>query len=308
LAGIGVVKHALAPGTLPALFGANIQAMHQPNQSDLDRYIDGIKNLPPSPTVMVELINLLQKPDRDVDQLVDLMSRDPSLTAEALRRCNSALLGYENRATDIFEATFRLGFYEVYRLATALFAARTVGFSGAAHGLDLESVWQHSALAASVAKCIAQNVEENEAVAFTAGLLHDVGKVVLACADGARYAQIGSAHSQELTQMEKKLFGFTHSEVGGRLLARWGLPANIAVPVRFYDQPRQAAPFERLAAILNLADSLTSSLRQPDTPSDSDAFAIELLGLSAETLSGMKEAAQAEAEQVQELFQLQSAA
>jgi putative nucleotidyltransferase with HDIG domain len=279
-------------------------------EDKLDQYINGIKNLPPSPSLMVELIKLLKKPDRDIDQLVELMSHDPSLTAEILRRCNSAVFAADEAATDIFEATFRLGFYEVYRVATALFGARTIRWSNAKQGLPLEIVWEHSALTAVCAGSLAKEVEENEAVAFTAGLLHDVGKVVLACAEGADYANVvrQAGSGMPLTEAEKTAFGFNHAEIGGRLLGRWGLPPNVVTPIRFHHQPEQAAPFERLTAMLNLADSMAYCLTDPSAKtipqSQQRDFSTRLLQLNENDLARFIVKAREEATHVKELFRV----
>jgi putative nucleotidyltransferase with HDIG domain len=279
-------------------------------EDKLDQYINGIKNLPPSPSLMVELIKLLKKPDRDIDQLVQLMSHDPSLTAEILRRCNSAAFAADQAATDIFEATFRLGFYEVYRIATALFGARTIRWSSAKQGLPLEIVWEHSALTAVCAGGLAKETEENEAVAFTAGLLHDVGKVVLACAEGADYARIvrQAVSGIPLTEAEKAEFGFSHAEIGGRLLARWGLPPNVVTPIQFHHHPEQAAPSERLAAMLSIADSMAYCLTGPSIKgipqSPERDFSIRALQLNEDRLAGLVAKSKEEAAHVKELFRV----
>jgi HD-like signal output (HDOD) protein len=90
----------------------------------LDRYIEGVKDLPMAPTVLVRLIALFQQPDRDVDGIVELMRQDPSLTAEVLRHSNSAYFGQEEPIVDVFEAVTRVGFYEVYKTAVASLGRR----------------------------------------------------------------------------------------------------------------------------------------------------------------------------------------
>ncbi len=278
----------------------------------LDQYIDGVKDLPPSPSVMIELIKLLEKPDRDLDQLVDLMSNDLSLTAEVLRRCNSAFFGVDRPASDIFEATFRMGFYEVYRVATALFAAQAMGCAGVSDGLQIETVWEHSALAAVSAAVLAREIEESEGLAFTAGLLHDIGKVVLACAEGKRYAQlVDHSHVQApLSPSERKLFGFDHCEIGGRLLARWGFPIKIITPVQYHHSPVEAMGFGRLAAMVQLADCMAYGLAtgRPNEASANPigAFAIQVLQLKTESFPGLMARAQKDADRVKALFHMRN--
>ena len=77
----------------------------------IDQYIDRVKHLPPAPTVAVQLLGLFADPDRDIDRIVELVSHDPALTAETLKRCNSASLAGVGPATDMVEAVSRRVFY-----------------------------------------------------------------------------------------------------------------------------------------------------------------------------------------------------
>jgi putative nucleotidyltransferase with HDIG domain len=275
------------------------------SQTELDRYLDRIQHLPPSPTLMIELTNLLKRPDRDIDELIQLMSQDPSLTAEILKRCNSAFFAAEEPATDVFEATFRLGFYEVYKVATALSGAQLMGSLANGNVAVLEALWRHSACSAAVANLIAQRVEQNEAVAFTAGLLHDVGKAVLAQASPNLGKGAGVWNLTTSDEAERKTFGFTHSELGGRLLARWQLPESIVLPVQFHHAPEQAEPFHELAAILNLADRLTYCLSEDDVKASDDAvlnYSASLLKLGSDDLSAIVAHAKESTRQLADLF------
>ena len=279
-------------------------------KDELDQFIDGIKQLPPSPTLIVELINLFKRPDRNIDQLIDLMSHDPSVTAEVLKRCNTAFFGSDTPATELFEATFRLGFFEVYRVVAALHAAQLIRVPGAEQGIDVDLVWEHSALTAVCASLLAKEVRETEGTAFLGGLLHDVGKVALACSAGVEYRRLAEneVSEQSLSKAEKEHFGFSHSEVGGRLLARWGLPANVFTPVMFHHSPIEAAPFERLAAILTLGDSIAYCLAKgtaaPLAKRPESEFSMQVLQLKPAQLSAIMTRARQDAKHVNELFHI----
>ena len=278
----------------------------------INQYLEHVKNLPPSPTLMVELVNLLKKPDRDIDQLVHLLSHDLAVTAEILKLCNSALFGSNDPATDMFEATFRLGFYEVYRVAIALSGSRTMNWWAAHRGLDLESVWEHSALTALSAQLLAKEVHASDAVAYTAGLLHDVGKIVLACAEGAAYGRLirEAAGKSLLIQAETAQFGFDHAQVGGCVLARWQLPAEIVVPVVYHHCPEQAGAFQNQAAILNLADAMAHRLNPSSSnlqrKSPSSDFSSGILQIKPARLAALTLRAKEEASRVKELFRKKS--
>jgi putative nucleotidyltransferase with HDIG domain len=223
----------------------------------LDRYIEGVKDLPMAPTVLVRLIALFQQPDRDVDEIVELMRQDPSLTAEVLRHSNSAYFGQEEPIVDVFEAVTRVGFYEVYKTAVAKLGSQALQRRRDAGSPDVEKLWRHSATAAAAAGVIARRVQENEGLAFTAGLLHDLGKIVFSAAESGGYAvlaqQFGDCGSA-LQRAEAMLYGFGHAEVGAHLLSRWSLPDNITEPVRQHHQLEWAEPFERICAVVSLGN------------------------------------------------------
>jgi HD-like signal output (HDOD) protein len=96
-----------------------------------ERYLNRVASLPPAPVLVTELLTLFREPDRDVDQVVQLISYEPSLTAQILRTCNSAFFAGEQPPGDIFEAVSRLGFYQVYCLVVSIFGAKARSMEGA---------------------------------------------------------------------------------------------------------------------------------------------------------------------------------
>src|SRR6185295_7116319 len=141
--------------------------------------------------------------------------------------CNSAALSGAEPASDMFEAVTRLGFYEVYCVVAAVVGARTMSLGKGKGDVDVGSLWRHSVVTAVVAETLARRVQEAEAVAFTAGLLHDIGKLVFASVEGSQYAGIlrqTGAFGPGLADAEQAAFGVSHASIGARLLGRWGLP------------------------------------------------------------------------------------
>ena len=238
-----------------------------------DQYINRVSHLPPAPTIATELLGLFGDADRDLDRIVELISHDPSLTAEVLKRCNSASFSGAEAASDMFEAVTRLGFYEVYSVVAAVVGARTMSLGKDKGGLDVGSLWRHTVVTAVVAETLARRDQEPEAVAFTAGLLHDIGKLVFASVEGSKYADLlkqSGAFGPGLAEAEHAAFGVSHASIGTRLLARWGLPENVAAAVlHHHGSPSAAEPFERLAATIQLANNLAHHMidqvpRAPD--------------------------------------------
>jgi putative nucleotidyltransferase with HDIG domain len=129
--------------------------------------------------------------------------------------------------------------------------------------MEAGELWKHSVTTAVAAQLIASKVGDDQNVAFTAGLLHDIGKVILSNALEHTYAKLveeTEINQTALLETEKKLLGVHHAEIGGRLLARWKFPAPLVAAVWFHHLPRGAKPHDRLASCVYLADLISHFL------------------------------------------------
>jgi putative nucleotidyltransferase with HDIG domain len=278
----------------------------------VDRYIEQVQHFPPAPAVMTQLLELFGDINRDADRLAELISYDPSLTGEVMKRCNSAFFRGAESMPDVFAAVTRLGFNEVHSVVMTLSGASAVARTRIEGALDAGSLWRHSLRTALAAGAVANRLREAEEVALTAGLLHDVGKLVLASVEGTAYAELmrrAEASRSALARAEEVGLGVTHAEVGARLLVRWGLPENIIHAVQYHhDPPTAAAPFERLAAIVRLANCLahhmTGSEAYPLDPATADPEAMAQLQLTAKDLPEIMEHAEQRLQQAQEVLQI----
>jgi len=272
--------------------------VYLPEKDRLECYLDKVEFLPPAPSLMVQLISLVRQPDRDPGEIVQLMKHDPAVTAEVLHRCNSPVYGEEEPVTDLEEALFRLGFLEVYRIAVGLFGRQTISTVRATNAMQVESLWRHSAITAIISGTIARELGDAEGITFTAGLLHDVGKVVLATAEKSRYAELRREYGlsgMPANDAEKAVFGFSHSEVGALLLHRWGVPEEVSVPVLSHHDAFWTGPHERTVTIVYLANLMAHHC-EPAVPGQlcelpEAVHALELLGLLPTDLPRLQELA-----------------
>jgi putative nucleotidyltransferase with HDIG domain len=235
----------------------------------LDAYLGRIQHLPPTPTLMIQLIELFRQPDADVDEIVTLLRRDTALSVEVLRRCNSSYFGLETPVMDINEAVFQLGFHEVYQMTVSLSGMRTMTPKETIPGFQAETLQRHSSIAAIAAGELAVEVNESEGIAFTAGLLHDVGKIVLALGERERYVQVIDGCKRtgsSLSETEKTLFGFNHDEIGARLLQRWGVPVEVVTPALRHNDAKPEGEWQRFVAITGMASHLANHIEQERPP------------------------------------------
>ena len=224
---------------------------------ELDKYIDKVKSLPTAPRILPELLQLLRKENVDSDKVVRLISLDPALTASVLRLCNSAYYGGATPAANLQDAVTRLGFQQIYQLVAAVAGSKALSPAQSGYGLDAGELWKHCVTSAVTAQLIARKVGDDPHLAFTAALLHDIGKIVLSDALAAAYNKLMEEAKKtecSVVDLEKKVLGVQHAEIGGRLLQRWKFPENLVNAVWFHHTPNGAKPHHRLAACVYLGN------------------------------------------------------
>jgi putative nucleotidyltransferase with HDIG domain len=226
---------------------------------ELDDYINRVQHLPPAPKILPQLLATLSRDDVEASLVVDLMMYDPSLTAAALHLCNSAYFAGNTAATSLSEAVARLGFNRIYQLVAAVSGSRALSPPQKGYGINEGELWKHSVTTAVAGQLMANELGDDENLVFTCGLLHDIGKVVLAQALEHIYAKMledVEKNQSTLVDSEKRLLGVQHAEIGGRLLARWKFPPNIVAAVWFHHDPAMAAVHRRLASYVYLANMI----------------------------------------------------
>lgn len=233
----------------------------------IDEFLNQIENLPPAPKILGPLLVALTDIDTDVSRVVDMIALDPALTAKVLQTCNSAYFGVSRPVDHVRDAVSRLGFQIVYCIVAM--ASGDPAFRAAqATGIDVGRQWRHAATTAFAAQMIAKRIRADAGFFFTAGLLHDIGKLVLAEAFRSDYIELQNDPKivgATLVELERASFGLDHAEVGARLLERWKFSPQFAAGVRFHHDPGAATGTDaaQLAACLSVADALAHSL-SPD--------------------------------------------
>jgi putative nucleotidyltransferase with HDIG domain len=153
------------------------------------------------------------------------------------------------------EAVVRLGFEQVYRLVAASLGARSLASQNQVG--EAGQLWRHSVVTAAAAQLIARDLEDDQNLIFTAALLHDIGKIILADGLDQTYLKLlqeVEENQYSLLEAEKRVLGVQHSEVGGRLMARWKFPLGLVSGIWFHHHPAAAHPHERLAAYIYVGD------------------------------------------------------
>ena len=226
----------------------------------IEQQILDLPFLPPSFEIIPQLLLLLDDDNAGNDALVELIHVDAALTANVLHVANSALHGASIRSETLLEAVQRVGLREISRITTQIISSPVL--SRAEHpGFLRLNLWQHSLTAALAAHLLAARAEISDTeVAFTAALLHDVGKVVIAHALGASYVGLienCKKVNEPLHAAEDRLLQINHAAVGATLLEHWDFPVRIVSTIRAQHSPCSASSeLAPLAAVLYTANLL----------------------------------------------------
>ncbi len=224
----------------------------------IEELLDSVESLPPAPQVLVQLLSLLAKTETDLNRIVDLISFDPALTAKLLQTVNSGIFGRSTVVNDVPEAVNRLGFQAVYHIVAVACGERFIRPTDAT-GIDVAKMWRHAVTVAFASQFVSEPLGKDSGLAFTAGMLHDIGKVVMGEVFKVDYSRIINGEQltgKTLVEQERIRFGMDHAEVGARLLERWKFSSNFIAAVRYHHDPLGAGSCAHFAAAIDLANAL----------------------------------------------------
>jgi len=220
-----------------------------------------LQDLPSLPVVVMELLGSIDQEDVDISVLARKVSLDQALTAKTLRLANSASSGLQVRVTTIQQAITYLGFQATRNLITA--AALTGCFpAGKCPGFDHRAYWRHSIATAACAKVLARRMRLNQDFAFTAGLLHDIGRLVLVTSYPERYSAVLARRQRDdrqLLEVERELLGVDHVMAGALLAQHWQFSDTMHHAIAYHHEP-EAPGAGFLATIVHVANAIVHAL------------------------------------------------
>jgi putative nucleotidyltransferase with HDIG domain len=221
-----------------------------------------VKNLPPVSYAALKLVNLLDQPSVSNDEVVQVLKYDNVLTAKLLRACNSPYFGLEDSVSSVDQAVFLLGHQQILHIVLTLAFGSAMVIPLPGYAVEANELWRHSLVTATAAETVASQITElnvEPAVAFTVGLLHDMGKLVMGqVLTPELQADLRRRVEQEhvsRSEAEKAALGTDHSEVGACLLQEWRLPEEIVEAVANHHHP-VLEPRPRLSVVTHLANCI----------------------------------------------------
>lgn len=226
----------------------------------LEQIVKKVNDLPALPQVASQVLKLADDPNSTVKQLSDVICNDQALTAKVLRLANSAYYGFPRRISTIIEAIVILGYNTIRNLVLAVSIHGLLCDEVTGYRLGRGELWRHSIACAMAARTISRHVRfPAPEQAFIAGLLHDIGKVILNFYVNDSFDEIlQKVHEERVSfiQAEEDVLGFTHTAVGARVAEKWNLPVPLVQAIGFHHCPQHADENSKLASLVHLADVL----------------------------------------------------
>jgi putative nucleotidyltransferase with HDIG domain len=238
--------------------------MSKPITITLDDIVSRTSDLPTFSAAALEVMKIADSSTTRAQDIAKIVSQDQSMSVRVLRLANSAFYGMSRNISSLPEAVVVLGMRTVKNLA--MVAATYPWMSKPLKGYDLApmALWQHSFGTALAAQTLAQRSSKcDPELAFTAGLLHDVGKVALSIWIGEKLKAILYYAEREgipFDVAEKKILGYDHTEVGEHMGRNWNLPEEVLLGVRWHHEPEGCQPYHPVVDCVHLGTTMAMSM------------------------------------------------
>lgn len=229
----------------------------------VEELIEDVSTIQSLPLFYSRLDETINHPRSSISDIGKVISEDQGLTARILKLANSPLFGYFAKIETISQAVTIIGIQQVRDLALAISVMDV--FAGIPGKLmNMEQFWRHSVATGLASRMIATSQRESNLERFfVAGILHDVGRLIMFI----KFPEISMEILEEcrsknrlIFDVERERFLFDHAEVGGHLLKKWKIPPGVAEPVNYHHKPHRAAQYPRETALLHMADIIAHAM------------------------------------------------
>lgn len=222
--------------------------------------------LPNIPAIIREIIQTINNPDAEYGDISHKIAQDQTLSLKVLRLVNSAHFGLSRKVDSIDEAVVMLG---MGKLKTLVVASGFANCAKDVEGLNLSEFWADVFQVAEICKWLAQTSTTNISadLAFTAGIIHNIGQLLLHMAQPNRAIAIKTlvdSSAIDRVQAERERLGFTSADAGAALLELWNFPQTLADAVKYQHCPADAPENKQLSAIINLASFISKESKSND--------------------------------------------
>ncbi len=275
---------------------------------DVDSLVENSVQLGSLPTIFYQINAAVENPECSFSEIGTIISRDSALCARLLRIVNSSFFGFSAKVETITHAVTIVGMVQLRDLALA--TAIVNNFAGLPkNAVNMQSFWRHSISVGLAGRVIGVYLKEaNPERFYVLGLLHDLGRLLLYLSVPEEMSRVLklSAEGGLLHEAESKVMGWDHADVGGALLRKWNLPAQMVEGVQYHHNPSSAPNFPLEAAITHVADIVAQTLELGSSgerfvpPLDCKAW--DALGLPPSMLSSVVTQVSCQLDDLAEVF------
>ena len=223
-----------------------------------------LKDLPPMPQIVFKARQVIADPDSEMAELSDLLESDQAIATKVLKLANSAYYGLSGKVSSIRHASSLLGYKALGQLISMVGSASVLGKTLDGYDLDSAGAWRHSLMAASASRIIAVRHHPGlEGDAFSAGLIHDVGKLVLdnyVLERKDEFERITAGGRRSMLAAEQHLLGLDHADIGYEVCKHWNIPETISKAIQYHHNPGKSDQ-DALCYIVFMANSIANIVK-----------------------------------------------
>ena len=216
--------------------------------------------LPTLPIIATEIIRATREDRKSVNQILPILEKDPPLAMKVLKIANSAYYGMQDKITSLRHAVVVIGLEQLNAIALSFSVIKAVNTNQEQRKLNWKSFWEHSSATGTIAQMLAEDLEiHTPSNTYAAGLLHDIGKLVLYKMDSSKYGEAfdlcRGSHASSV-EAETEVFGLSHDLAGSWIAEKWKLPGNMYTGISDHHHPDLVSEPEQqiLPALIQIAD------------------------------------------------------
>ncbi len=283
------------------------------SQDLLKKALSDVNDIPALPDVVVKVMQLTRNPDVTAEELTTVISKDPALTGNILRLCNSALYGLPRTVSSLKQAVMYLGFHTVRNLVLTCSMSNLFNTDVKIPGYTEGGLWVHSIACAIGCEMICKTIRPiRKAIsdaAFTAGLLHDIGQILIGMRSMGTLETIEELMLEggmSQVEAEKEALGYSHDELGSALLSHWDFPDLLVLGLKYHHFPDRAEKSITMPSLVHITNSLICDMgfgidleQMKHTPNE---FAIDTVGMDPSDLMKLREDIESMVKENSEMF------
>lgn len=223
-----------------------------------------IGNVPTLPSAATRALAIVNDPNCSIKDFSKVIETDPALATSLLKLVNSSFYGGNKKTSDIHQAIVRLGLRETQNLILAVSVRSVFRWMPKGQEGERDRLWRHSSLTGVLSRQVNEKLGLGfKGEEFTAGLSHDLGRIMLAVGYPEVFCKLASLETTDerrLLDLEAQQLGFTHPDLGAWLTQMWHLPDDLTEAIQFHHQPAQAPRHAVLASIVSLAEEMANHM------------------------------------------------